>query len=308
MSLLLSLTLALTMPAAESRPNIVLIHADDLGINDLGCYGRRDHRTPHLDRLATQGLRFTSAYCAQPICSPSRAALLTGKTPARLNLTTYLPGRPDTRSQKVLHPAMLQHLPREETTLAEMFRDAGYATACVGKWHLGGKGFLPPDQGFDVYLPGKGNTTPSDTEGGKGEFDLTRQAIGFVEKNRERPFLLYLSHDTPHIPLAARKDLVASNKDAFHPLYAAVIETMDDAVGRLLTRLDELGLSSRTMVVFTSDNGGLHVPEQRPIRRLPRAEEQPCVGHAVDLSWRDHPGQLCQRRQQVRVDHGDVAD
>src|SRR5579872_7389772 len=171
---------------AAGRPNVVLILADDMGINDLGCYGRKDHHTPHLDRLATQAMRFTSAYCAQPICSPSRAALLTGKAPARLHLTTYLPGRPDTRAQKVLHPRIRMHLPLEEKTLARVLKDAGYATACIGKWHLGGKGFGPDRHGFDVVFAGRANTRPSATEGGKGEFGLTARAIQFIEDNRSR--------------------------------------------------------------------------------------------------------------------------
>src|SRR5262245_42038842 len=194
-------TLMGAAPAARpnpDRPNRILIHADDPGINDLGCYGRKDHRTPHLDRLAMEGMRFTSHYCAQPICSPSRAALLTGKHPARLHLTTYLPGRPDTRAQKVLHPKIRMQLPLEEKTLAEALKDAGYATACVGKWHLGGKGFTPDRQGFDVVFAGRANTRPSDTEGGKGEYELTAQAEKFLAANREKPFLLYLAHNSPH--------------------------------------------------------------------------------------------------------------
>src|SRR5688572_3489776 len=137
-----ALLLAAPIGAADqARPNVVLILADDLGVNDLGCYGRREHHTPHLDRLAAQGMRFTSAYCAQPICSPARAALMTGKAPARLHLTTFLPGRADAPSQKLLHPKINQQLPREEKTLPEYLKAAGYATACVGKWHLGGAGF-----------------------------------------------------------------------------------------------------------------------------------------------------------------------
>src|SRR6478609_3368320 len=139
---------------AARRPNIVLILADDLGINDLRCYGRKDHDTPNLDRLATQGMRFTCAYCAQPICSPSRAAILTGKWPARLNLTNYLPGRPDAPSQRLLQPRIEGQLPLEEVTLAEVLRGAGYATGIFGKWHLGGAGFGPKEQGFDVsFVP-----------------------------------------------------------------------------------------------------------------------------------------------------------
>src|SRR5213593_4681641 len=163
--------LSVPLSAAESRPNIVFILADDLGINDLGCYGRREHHTPNLDRLAVEGTRFTCAYVAQPICSPSRAAILTGKAPARLHLTTYLPGRPDCPSQTLLHPVIEQQLPLAEKTLAECLHDAGYATACIGKWHLGGAGFLPTDQGFDLYHPGNAVTKPSSTEGGKGEYD-----------------------------------------------------------------------------------------------------------------------------------------
>lgn len=250
-------------PSRGERVNVILIHADDLGVNDLGCYGRADHSTPNLDRFASEGLRFTSAYCAQPICSPSRAALLTGKAPARLHLTTYLPGRPDARSQKLLHPRIRQELPLEEETLAEVLKRAGYATACVGKWHLGGKGFGPEAQGFDVVFPGRANTPPSASEGGKGEYELTARAVAFVRENAARPFFLYLPHNNPHIPLAARPELIEKNRAAFHPLYAAVIETLDDSVGRLLRAVDELGLREKTIVVFTSDNGGLHVPEGR---------------------------------------------
>jgi arylsulfatase A-like enzyme len=247
--------------AAGSPPNILFILCDDLGINDLHCYGRRDHRTPNLDRLATQGIRFTSAYCAQPICSPSRSAILTGRTPARLHLTTYLPGRPDAASQKLLHPRMRMEVPLEEMMIPEHLKSAGYVSACIGKWHAGGEGFGPLEQGFDVYHPGTANTTPSETEGGKGEYDLTAAAERFIEANRDRPFFVYLAHNTPHIPFAAQSARVAENSDAFEPVYAAVIQTLDDTVGRLLAKLDSLGLAERTVVIFTSDNGGLHVPE-----------------------------------------------
>ena len=247
--------------AADRLPNIVFVFADDLGINDLSCYGRKDQQTPHLDKLAAQGTRFTSAYCAQPICSPSRAAVMTGKTPARLHLTTFLPGRPDCVSQKLLHPAIAMQLPLEELTIAESLKAAGYATACVGKWHLGGQGFGPQEQGFELVHVGKPNTPPSETEGGKGEYDLTAAAEKFITDNRDRPFFLYVPHNNPHVPIAAKPELVAKYKDSFNPIYAGMIETLDDSVGRLMSKLDELKLSDRTIVVFSSDNGGLHVQE-----------------------------------------------
>ena len=247
--------------AQRRPPNIIFILADDLGIQDLGAYGRRDHRTPHLDRFAADGLRFTTAYVASPICSASRAAILTGRAPARLHLTTFLPGRPDATSQKLLHPTIEQQLPLTEVTLAERLRAAGYATAAIGKWHLGGAGFGPLEQGFDVYHPGQATTTPSDTEGGKGEYDLTREAERFIDANRERPFFLYLAHNSPHIPYAAPPKRVTANASALEPVYAATVETLDDSVGRLLEHLSTAGIRERTVVIFTSDNGGLHVPE-----------------------------------------------
>lgn len=246
-------------PRAQSRPpNIVFILADDLGVNDLGAYGRQDHPTPNLDRLAAAGLRFTSACVASPICSPSRAAIMTGRAPARLHITTFLPGRPDAPSQRVLHPPIRQALPLGELTLAERLHAAGYVTGLIGKWHLGGAGFTPRDQGFDSYYPGQATTKPSATEGGKGEHDLTREAERFIDANHERPFFLYLAHNTPHIPYAASQKLIEANPGAFEPVYAATVQTLDDSVGRLLAHLDRSGLRERTIVIFTSDNGGLH--------------------------------------------------
>ncbi|MBI4603943.1 MAG: sulfatase-like hydrolase/transferase [Planctomycetes bacterium] len=247
--------------ATEPKPNIVLILADDLGVNDLSCYGRKDHSTPRLDRLAAQGLRFTSAYCAQPICSPSRAALLTGKHPARLHLTNFLPGRADAPSQRLRQPAIEGQLPLEEVTLAEILRGAGYATACIGKWHLGGEGFGPREQGFDHAYPGRAVTRPTAAEGSKGEHDLTAEAERWMEENKARPFFLYLAHNTPHIPFDSTPEDAARHKDAFHPAYAAVIEHLDACAGRIAAKLDALGLAQRTIVIFASDNGGLHVLE-----------------------------------------------
>jgi len=251
-SLLVFLITATVLVAAENanKPNILFILTDDLGINDLACYGRKEHNTPNIDRLANEGLKFTRAYCALPICSPSRAGIITGKNPAVLHLTTFLPGRTDCPSQKLLHPKIEQNLPLEEKTIAEHLKELGYATACIGKWHLGGKGFTPKEQGFDFYHPGNAKTKPSATEGGKGEYDLTRMAIKFMETNRNNPFFIYLAHNTPHIPYSAKDELVEKNKNAFEPVYAALMETVDDTVGMLLRKLDELDLSKNTLVIF----------------------------------------------------------
>lgn len=247
--------------AQAVRPSIVLVIADDLGINDLNCYGRGEHRTPNLDRLAAEGMRFTSAYAAQPVCSPSRAALMTGKSPARLHLTSFLPGRPDAASQKLLQPEIEGQLPAEEMTLAEWLQRSGYRTGMFGKWHLGDGQFGPKGQGFETVAAPPANTEPSDTEGGKGEFAITDAAEKFIETNRDQPFFCYVAHNNPHIPLAARQSLVEKHAATFHPTYAAMIETLDEAVGRLMRKVEELGLSERTIFLFTSDNGGLHVLE-----------------------------------------------
>lgn len=243
-------------------PNIVFILCDDLGINDLHCYGREDHHTPNLDRLARQGMRFTSAYASQAICSASRAGLLTGLNPARLHLTTFLPGRRNAVSQRVLHPEIAMNIPLSIKTFPRYFKETGHTTGLVGKWHVG-QDPGPSEHGFDfVYYHGEGKETiPSASEGGKAEYELTREALGFVETHQNEPFALCLTHYTPHIPYSARPELVEKHRDAFEPVYAALIETLDDTIGMILDKLDELDLTRNTIVVFTSDNGGLHVPE-----------------------------------------------
>ncbi|HRR28909.1 MAG TPA: sulfatase-like hydrolase/transferase, partial [Victivallales bacterium] len=244
------------------RPNILFILCDDLGINDIHYYGREDHNTPNLDKLASEGTVFTSAYASQAICSASRAGILTGLNPARLHMTTYLPGRPDTRTQKLLHPEIMMHIPLSVKMMPRYFKEVGYTTGLIGKWHVG-KSPGPAEHGFDfVYHPGDGkNTIPSDTEGGKAEFELTMQTIKFIEENKDKPFFAYLAHYTPHIPYTAKKELIEKNKNAFEPVYAALIETLDYTIGILVKKLEELNLLNDTIIVFTSDNGGLHVPE-----------------------------------------------
>ncbi len=274
---------------ADSSPlgrlNIVLIVADDLGWADLGCYGSKYHSTPNLDRLAAAGLRFTDAYAAAPVCSPTRAALMTGKYPARLNLTDWLPGRPDRPDQKLLRPVINHELPATELTLASALKREGYTTGHVGKWHLGGKGAGPEQRGFDVniagdqagsprsyfapFRSGDGRFMPGLERAPEGEYltdRLTAEAEKFIEANRARPFFLYLAHYAVHIPLKAKAEMVARYKPGRpgqqgNPIYAAMIESLDESVGRVLKKLDDLKLTERTLILFTSDNGGLCVTE-----------------------------------------------
>jgi arylsulfatase A-like enzyme len=271
--------------AAEPAPrlNVIVILADDLGWADLGCYGSTYHKTPHLDRLAAAGARFTHAYAAAPVCSPTRAALMTGKYPARLNLTDWLPGRPDRPDQKLLRPVINQELPASEVTLAAALKAAGYATGHVGKWHLGGTGAGPLQRGFGLNIAGDQAGSPlsyfapfrSKGKGGRfmpglerapeGEYltdRLTAEAEKFLDANRDRPFFLYLAHYAVHIPLRAKPGTAAKHKPGppgrqGNPIYAAMLASLDESVGRILRKLEELKLAGRTVVVFTSDNGGL---------------------------------------------------
>ena len=242
-------------------PNIVLLVADDLGINDLGCHGRKDHHTPAIDRLAAEGVRFASACAAGSVCTPSRAALLTGQHPARLGLTTFLPGRADRPCQKLLSPAVGRHLPDGVKTLADMLAPAGYTCGFIGKWHLGEDENGPRGHGFGTFARGSPNPGAESPEGGKGERGHAAAAVDFIESRQAAPFLLVVGFDSPHVPLAAPRRLVEGNRGAFNPLYAATIESLDEAVARILAAIERRGLAENTLVILTSDNGGLHVPE-----------------------------------------------
>lgn len=246
------------------RPNIVLIAADDLGVFDLGCYGREDHKTPHLDAMASNGVQFTSAYCGLPICSASRASLMTSKWPARLHLTTYLPGRPDAVSQKLLQARIEPGLVASEQTLAEVLLRAGYATGIFGKWHLGSGESSARGQGFEVVVEPAGNGEPG-TTGGKNERFITDKAIEFIKSVSGKPFFCYIPHHSPHVALKESEERIASNAKAWNPLYAATIESLDESIGALMKGLKEAGQSENTILIFTSDNGGLHVPEIHPL-------------------------------------------
>lgn len=292
--------------APAARANVVLILADDLGWADLQCYGSTFHETPQLDRLARSGVRFTAGYAAASVCSPTRAAILTGKSPARLHLTDWLKGRPDRPDQKLNRPNFQMHLPLEEVTLAEALKEAGYRTASLGKWHLGeSPAHWPEHQGFDLNLSGCGKGHPPSyfspyeitnlPDGPKGEYltdRLTREAVKFIEQNRAQTFFLYLPHYAVHTPLQARPDLIAKYQAIAasltnagveftpdsgrnvrqvqnHPTYAAMLESLDESVGRILDKLEELSLMTNTIVIFTSDNGGLSTAEGSPTSNIP---------------------------------------
>jgi arylsulfatase A len=270
-----------SMGSEVPRPNVVVIVADDLGWADLGCYGSTFHETPNLDRLARSGMRFTDAYAACPVCSPSRAAIMTGRYPARLQLTDWLPGRPDRPSQRLLRPEFRQQLPLEEFTLAEALKPSGYIAASIGKWHLGGPPFWPEHQGFDVNVGGTetgsppvgyfGFKTPTMTARSADEYltdRLTDEAVAFIVRNRDRPFFAYLPHYAVHIPLQAKpgpltrfKAKPVDGSSQSNPIYAAMLESLDEGVGRILKTLEVLEIADRTAIIFTSDNGGLSVKE-----------------------------------------------
>lgn len=262
---------------SQCRPNVVLILADDLGWTDLACFGSDFHETPHLDRLARQGMKFTQNYSACTVCSPTRAALLTGKYPARLHVTDWIPGAmPD--NPKLLVPAWTKFLDPSETTLAEVFRASGYTTASIGKWHLGTEEYYPEKHGFDVNIAGTDKPQPPTyfapwniptlTEGDAGDYITDRlgeEAVKFIERSPEKPFFLYLPHFAVHTPIQGRADLVNKYRAKLkllphrrhsNPHYAAMVESLDAAVGRVIAKLEELKLTDRTIVLFTSDNGG----------------------------------------------------
>lgn len=268
-----------SMPAAASvrRPNIIFLLLDDLGWRDFGCYGNRFHETPNLDRLAAEGVRFTSAYAACPVCSPTRASIMTGKYPARLHLTDWIPGRKQWPTAKILTPEFEQQLPLAEVTIAEALKPLGYRTASIGKWHLGGEGFWPENQGFDLNVAGTHRGAPQsyfgpfnlpNLQGGTRDDSLTEKltqaAEKFIEESAGKaPFFLYLPEYTVHIPLQARPAEVEKyrrkngGKDFPNPTYAAMVESFDIAVGRIRNTLERLGIGKETILVVTSDNGGL---------------------------------------------------
>ena len=295
--------------AAHSHPNVLFILADDLGYMDVGANNPNTfYETPNIDALAKKGMRFTSGYAACPVCSPTRASILTGKYPQRTGITDYIGGPqpgPWNHRTKLLPAPYQEYLSLSETTLAKAFKAQGYTTFFAGKWHLGPEGYWPENQGFDVNVAGCGwghpktyfspYGNPKLADGPEGEnlpHRLAAETVKFIESNRDKPFLAYLSFYSVHTPLEARDDLVkkyAAKAKSLkvrgpefglegkskvrlmqnHPVYAGMIEAMDSAIGEVLAALDRLQLANNTIVVFTSDNGGLSTAEGQPTSNLP---------------------------------------
>ncbi|MHC4887422.1 MAG: sulfatase [Planctomycetota bacterium] len=301
------------------QPNIVVFLIDDLGARDLGCFGSTFYETPNLDRLAREGMRFTNAYASCPVCSPTRASLMSGKYPARVGVTQWIGGGSEGKLQDVPY---LHYLPLEEKSIASALRDGGYSTWHVGKWHLGDEDFYPDKHGFDVNRGGcqwgapwgkNGYFSPYECptleDGPEGEYltdRLSDEAIALIKQRDEKPFFLNMNHYAVHTPLQAPAHLIEKYErkakrmgldqveaivegESFpcihksdqrvqrrmiqsHPIYAAMVENLDTNIGRLLDALEEEGIADNTLVVFTSDNGGLSTAEGSPTCNLPWVE------------------------------------
>lgn len=294
----------------QEKPNILVILIDDLGYMDIGanhpdCF----YETPHIDRLAASGMRFTNGYTSNPVCSPTRYSLMTGKYPTRVGATNWFAGK---RSARFNPAALNDKMPLEEITLAEALKQKGYATFFAGKWHLGpNRDYYPQNQGFDINIGGNHRggpwtgkkyfapfENPEMEESPDGDHlpdRLARETVRFIKENKDRPFLAYLAFYSVHTPLMGRPDLVKKYKTKAtaiegsefadeeivwgnerkvrilqkHAVYAAMVEAMDEAVGKVLQQLEACGIADNTIVVFTSDNGGLSTSEGSPTSNLP---------------------------------------
>ncbi|UCD00231.1 MAG: sulfatase [Phycisphaerales bacterium] len=273
---------------SSAPPNFVFILVDDLGWADVSCYGSDLHETPNIDRLAQQAMRFTDAYAAAPVCSPTRASIMTGKYPAKLHMTIWYESSANPPQNRRLIPPVTQgNLPHEQVTIAEVLKEAGYFTAHVGKWHLGDAGHYPETQGFDVniggtfwgapatfFYPYGGSSrwggefryVPHLEFGREGEYltdRLTDEAISLLDKVKDKPFFLNLCYHTVHTPIEGKPELVQHYKKKVklgmrhqNYEYAAMVHSLDENVGRILAKLNTLGIADRTVVIFFSDNGG----------------------------------------------------
>jgi len=304
-----AISLALTLPmkaragntTEQSIPNFIVIFCDDLGYSDISCFGAKRKKTPHIDKMASEGMRFTDFYVTAPVCSPSRASLMTGCYPLRVDMSRsckgpfmLLPG-----DQKGLNPS--------ETTIAKILKQQSYSTACIGKWHLGDQPqFMPNKQGFDYYYGIPYSNDMKRKSAKKGRLvnnskhlplfrnekiielspdqrfftrNLTTEAVEFIRKNKDKPFFVYLSHIMPHLPIYASPEF---NGKSEHGVYSDAIHELDWSVGEILRTLKELGIDDNTLVIFTSDNGATRRGENFPLsgskgRILEGGMRVPCV-------------------------------
>jgi arylsulfatase A len=307
--------------APAGKPNVLFILIDDMGWRDVGFMGSKYYETPNIDKLAGGGFRFTQGYAPCTVCSPTRASILTGQYPARLHLTDWIPGQVTAKNSVWKTPDWTMQLPHKEVTLAEAFKAAGYTTASIGKWHLGGKGSLPTDHGFDLNIggahagqpasyffpygkPGDNSFVPGlQQDGGPGEYltdRLTKEAQKFITTQHQagKPFFLYLPHYGVHSPWQAKPELIAKYKGHSpdggqkNPTYAAMVESIDDSVGALMKTLDELGIRDNTVVVFTSDNGGVMyapITDNAPLRGGKGNPYEGGIRDPMVISW---PGRI----------------
>jgi len=311
--------LATALPAQNPGrpPNVIVILVDDWGTTDLGCYGSKLYETPNIDRLASEGVRFTTGYSACTVCSPTRAALMTGKYPARLHLTDWIAGHGRPHA-KLKIPDWTKFMKHEEVTLAEQFKAAGYATASIGKWHLtpaldkGDEAYYPETHGFDVNVGGYHRGQPPSyfspykiptlKEGPDGEFLTDREAAEaakFIEANHAKPFFIYLPHYAVHTPIQSKKDVAAKYAAKLekspglaqrNASYAALVESVDDALGTIRKALEKNGLTDNTVIVITGDNGGLlPITDNAPLRAGKGSAYEGGVRVPFIVAW---PGKL----------------
>jgi len=305
------------------RPNFVFLLVDDLGYSDLASFGNTFHETPNVDRLGREGMTFTSAYAACAVCSPTRASIQTGKYPVRLGITDWIPGERHKDRPLVTKPTRTE-MPLGEKTIAEALEEHGYRTAFVGKWHLGGKKFYPQHQGYEINIAGNdkgqpihGYFSPYDLDqlknGPKWEYltdRLTEEALAILDrfgKRRDKPLLLFMSYYTVHMPIQSKPDLKRRFQEIKkeHPdphwknaAYAGMVASMDESVGRILKKIEELGVEKDTIVFFMSDNGGVdyaHVTSNYPLRAGKGRYHEGGIREPMIVRWPGvtRPGSRC---------------
>lgn len=308
-TLLLACAALLLPAAAGAKPNVLFILADDLGWRDLSVEGSTFYESPNIDRIANSGMRFTRGYASCQVCSPSRASIMTGKAPARLKITDWIGAAEEEgwkRNTKLLPPKYARNLPHDDVSLAEAFREAGYRTFFAGKWHLGGAGSYPEDHGFEINIGGHDRGSPPGgffspyknpkmEDGPPGEslpIRLGQETAKFIDEHKDEPFLAYLAFYQVHAPIETTQELWAKYQKKAqqlpkvdhrfiidrtspvrqvqdHPVYAGMIEAMDTGVGHALAALDRNGLTDNTIIVFTSDNGGVSAGDGKATSNLP---------------------------------------